>query len=454
MKTRVVFPAAALAGILLLCIGLAAPVAAQETATQTPLQAAPDSAPAAEPVQLSSRTQEILKLVRAQVHDDVIVAFIQNGNCRYNLTASEIIHLRKEGVSDRVLTAMLNPSQTVEASLPQAQPIAPATTASGSAPQEYAPESAAPAEVETASTLYVVPSTTYYYSYASPWYYSWYWPCWYPYYGYYWGWGDCHYGHYDNCHHSGYYPYNGYSGYYPYGNSPNGNSPTRYEVTPNSGSTRSAATTPRQQVTRPGNNNPTVPSASGSQANSSRSQIAGQTSTWGGRNSRTVAASPNPTTGGAPANGTQPGASRTGRSVTETTAPRTSTGSSRNTVWANNNNRTPTSRVSTPGAVSVPRSSPASPTTLGSRTVSQPASRYVAGSAPSYQRSSSPSPSYSYRSTTTLSPGPSTSFGGSRSMSTYQGGRSFGGGSAPRAASMPSGGGFRGGGGGGGGRSR
>src|SRR5262245_18020583 len=90
---------ALIAATLALCARFAAPAIAQESSTP---KAAPDAATiAAEPVQLSAGGEDVLKLSRAKVSDDVIVAFIQSSGQRFNLTAAEIVHLRKEGVSDR-----------------------------------------------------------------------------------------------------------------------------------------------------------------------------------------------------------------------------------------------------------------------------------------------------------------------------------------------------------------
>jgi opacity protein-like surface antigen len=60
------------------------------------------------PVQLSAGVQDVLKLVRSKVSDDVIVPFVNRSGVSYNLGAPEIIYLRGQGVSERVITAMLN----------------------------------------------------------------------------------------------------------------------------------------------------------------------------------------------------------------------------------------------------------------------------------------------------------------------------------------------------------
>src|SRR5690242_15938380 len=51
---------------------------------------------------------EVLKLADAKVSNEVIEAYIRNSSFAYNPTAGEIIALRHHGVSDSVITTMLN----------------------------------------------------------------------------------------------------------------------------------------------------------------------------------------------------------------------------------------------------------------------------------------------------------------------------------------------------------
>lgn len=218
--------------------------------------AAPDSPPAtsapaatgtaaqqpSEPVQLSSGVGDILKMTRAKVSEDVTTAFIKNSGRSYQLSASEIVYLHNEGVTDQVINTMLSQSQRLAAGAP------PKPSQAGVAPSsatlvesaQYTPASA------PASSVYVIPSSTYYdYPYYP--YYSYY-----PYYGYgypwfslgfgYWGgayygggyyWGNGHHGggyhggHPGNGHPGGGNPGNGHpgGGYPPGGGNPGGGSP-------------------------------------------------------------------------------------------------------------------------------------------------------------------------------------------------------------------------------------
>ena len=103
--------------VMVLCSQIA-PVLLAQNSTPAPASAeaaAPASASETRPVQLSSGVPEILKLGRAHVGDEVIIAFIRNSGRTYHLSASEILYLREQGVSDQVLTAMLSAGQNVAA---------------------------------------------------------------------------------------------------------------------------------------------------------------------------------------------------------------------------------------------------------------------------------------------------------------------------------------------------
>jgi hypothetical protein len=187
------FPAAVLATAILACGADFAPWAgAQESPAHATVKTPP---PAAEKVLLSSAAEDVLKLAKAKINDDVTLAFIQNHERRYSLSAGEILHLRKEGVSDRILTAMLNHGTGAGGiSEPDVAPT-------GSPPPEPAPEASAPQSatlpeattvVETAPSAIYLATTPAFYSFYDPWPY-WYdpWPYWNPCYsvGFYWGWG-------------------------------------------------------------------------------------------------------------------------------------------------------------------------------------------------------------------------------------------------------------------------
>lgn len=184
---------------------------AKDVVAQESVKPAAPAATLVAAVQLSSGAEEVLKLSRAKLSDDVIVAFIHSSGRQFGLNADKIIYLRKAGLSDRVLTAMLTqssrPAAAPGAQPPVAAPFPPTPSApSGGTAQDFG--SYAPPDYQTVpatdSTVYVTPEAAPYY-YAS-----------YPYYGYsypavYYSYGG--YPYYSYCR----YPYSGYRGFPYYG---------------------------------------------------------------------------------------------------------------------------------------------------------------------------------------------------------------------------------------------
>src|SRR5580765_4168573 len=175
--------------------------------------------PSESAVQLPEGVDDILKLSRGKVHEDVTLAFVEGSGRRFNLTASQILELHKEGVSDRVLAAMLRGSSIPAPEGPQA-PLPPAPATSPAPSSEASVSAAQPAASSaTEEPTYVATASapnsfasSYPYSYAYP-YYSYGYPYYsyaYPYYscGYGWPWfslgfyfgGGCgYYGRYYYC---------------------------------------------------------------------------------------------------------------------------------------------------------------------------------------------------------------------------------------------------------------
>src|SRR5579863_1444847 len=56
----------------------------------------------------SKDVAEVVKLSKAGVGDDVVLAFVKNSRSFYNLRADGILQLKEAGVSAEVITAMLN----------------------------------------------------------------------------------------------------------------------------------------------------------------------------------------------------------------------------------------------------------------------------------------------------------------------------------------------------------
>src|SRR5262245_59921368 len=131
------FPAAIIATATLTLFGNLSPsIVAQDSTTFSQVPPPSNPPPMAQPVLLSPGVDDVLTLSRAKVNEDVIIAFIQNGNRHFGLSASEILYLRKEGVSDGVLSAMLG--QTPAPATPP-PPSESAFATEASAPQYVSP---------------------------------------------------------------------------------------------------------------------------------------------------------------------------------------------------------------------------------------------------------------------------------------------------------------------------
>src|ERR1019366_7516172 len=124
MKSRVSCKRVVALVVMALCSQTAPVLLAQDSnsAPASAEAAAPASASETRPVQLSPGVPDILKLGRAHVGDEAILAFISNSGRTYHLSVSEILYLREQGVSDQVVTAMLNSRQNAAATIAQAAP--------------------------------------------------------------------------------------------------------------------------------------------------------------------------------------------------------------------------------------------------------------------------------------------------------------------------------------------
>jgi hypothetical protein len=178
--------------------------APQMMAPQPAVTAEAQPAAASAPARLPYGVEDVLKLSRAQVSEDIIVNYIQNSGTIYNLGVQDIVYLRNEGVSDRVVNSMLDQRQklTQVAAQTAPQPSAPTAAPAPAAPEasvaaaapdstQYAQQAPtyvqAPEAQPAPSTVYVIPypdrTYAYYGTYAPYGYYRYYGPGYYGYYG-------------------------------------------------------------------------------------------------------------------------------------------------------------------------------------------------------------------------------------------------------------------------------
>jgi hypothetical protein len=98
------------------------------------------------PATQSPQLQEVVKLTQAKMGDDVILAYIRNSGATYNLTADDILYLNTQGVSQPVISALLQTKSS--AALPPvttpATPAPPVSPAPASPPVSPYPGQVSP----------------------------------------------------------------------------------------------------------------------------------------------------------------------------------------------------------------------------------------------------------------------------------------------------------------------
>ncbi len=182
---------------------LAAKAVAQDSSTSTTATA---TTPAAQPAaaspaapQLSYGVSQVVQLAHANVGEDVIVNYIQNSGNAYGLDANQILYLKQQGVSDRIINTMLGQRSRLAAAAQTAPPPNYSDANNSQIPTTTPPPAVSYVQTAPPQTVYIIPDTqTYnYYAYSYPYYYPYYgWPAvslsfgWGGYYGgYHGGWG-------------------------------------------------------------------------------------------------------------------------------------------------------------------------------------------------------------------------------------------------------------------------
>jgi hypothetical protein len=87
------------------------------TPSVTPALAAPAAPPAVAPKDLSKGAGDIIKLFHAGKKDNVLIFYAQNAGLDYKLSADDIIYLKSVGLSENVITAMMEADKEREKSL-------------------------------------------------------------------------------------------------------------------------------------------------------------------------------------------------------------------------------------------------------------------------------------------------------------------------------------------------
>jgi hypothetical protein len=120
-----------------------APVTQPSPVTQTiPAPAAPEQTPA------SNNVSQVLKLAKAGLGDEVIIAYVKNSRAFYNLAAEDVLKLKDAGLSSPVISAMLAHDNALRAQKHAdlaSSPVSPSVPAPVAAP----PPAPAPVPVPT-----------------------------------------------------------------------------------------------------------------------------------------------------------------------------------------------------------------------------------------------------------------------------------------------------------------
>jgi hypothetical protein len=178
MKTRI------LRTMLAALVGTGLAMSASVVLAQNPYSTAVNASDS----QMVYGVPQIIRLSQAKVSDDTIIAYVKNSGLSFSLDADQIINLRQQGVSDAVITTMLNqpkPAPTAYAPTTSApQPVASTVnTSTAETTPLYSPRqsdqiSTPAASTQPVPTTTVAPTVTYVqtvpapaYYYAQPYYY-------------------------------------------------------------------------------------------------------------------------------------------------------------------------------------------------------------------------------------------------------------------------------------------
>src|ERR1022692_1436227 len=94
-------------GIIVGVICVASVRAQTETPAPATVQTAAPPVSVVDPARLPHGVADVVRLSHAGIGEDTIVAFIQSKNSQYGLGTQEILYLKDQGVSERVISAMI-----------------------------------------------------------------------------------------------------------------------------------------------------------------------------------------------------------------------------------------------------------------------------------------------------------------------------------------------------------
>src|SRR3954447_25858065 len=111
-----------------------------------------------QPTEPRLTVQEVVKLTRAGLAEDIIITKIKKNGKAFDLSADELLDLKRDGVSDNVIKYLLDPSQPYSPPAAAPPPATPSSPAKAESPSKKFPEDAVANQVPAEPGLYVFPS--------------------------------------------------------------------------------------------------------------------------------------------------------------------------------------------------------------------------------------------------------------------------------------------------------
>jgi hypothetical protein len=102
--------------VVMLCLGPATPlVTARNQQAPPPVASSPPVVTQSDVTTAKITNIRVVQMTKMGLDDDVIVARIKHGVCDFQLSDSDLVELKKDGVSSKVVAAMMDTAPTVSA---------------------------------------------------------------------------------------------------------------------------------------------------------------------------------------------------------------------------------------------------------------------------------------------------------------------------------------------------
>ena len=142
-------------------LGQNTPTAQPSGAPKAPATAAPKAAPAKAAPKPATPVDKVIGLAKAGLGEDLIVKAIVKDNLKADLGADEMVRLKQAGVTDKVISAMMDPSSAGSSPAPSPAPVAAAAPTPAPAPVAIIPAAVsvpAPAPVTSSAAPAAAPA--------------------------------------------------------------------------------------------------------------------------------------------------------------------------------------------------------------------------------------------------------------------------------------------------------